>query len=259
MTEEKQQFINELNKEIIITHTITASRLLKIGEKNKAGIDGFLLYNFYCWVASWQLTNKIKATDGFCMRGLKMGRKKFRDAKNLLLKEGIIKHKIFHEKGRIRGHYIYIHFLNGFTRGTKNHTVVLQPSEKQATNTINKKINALDKKEIFTAPSAAEPAAKPKERKDQDIFDLIELFKPINPTYERLFANKSQRAALERLLKKLGREELEQIIKALPQTNKMQFAPVITTPYVLEMKLGNLIAFIQKEQLRFANKKIISI
>lgn len=81
----------------------------------------------------------------------------------------------------------------------------------------------------------------------KEINDLIDLFKSVNPTHDRLFAQKPQRQAVERLLKKLGREKLEQIIASLPKSNSMDYAPRIFTPYELEKKLGALIAFVQKQ------------
>lgn len=82
---------------------------------------------------------------------------------------------------------------------------------------------------------------------------FLDLFKSVNPSYERLFGNKTQRAAVERLLKKWGAEKIKELIGLLPKTNSMKYAPTITTPLQLEEKLGAVISFIQKE----GDKKII--
>jgi len=82
----------------------------------------------------------------------------------------------------------------------------------------------------------------------KEINDLIDLFKGVNPSWERLFANKTQRAAIERLLQKMPREELENLIKYLPYTNSQKYAPIVTTPAQLEEKLGALIFFIKKQE-----------
>ncbi len=82
----------------------------------------------------------------------------------------------------------------------------------------------------------------------KEINDLIELFKTINPSYERLFGNKTQRQALERLVKKFGREKTEDMIKFLPKIFGKPYAPVIATPFELEKKLPNLISYIQRER-----------
>jgi len=84
----------------------------------------------------------------------------------------------------------------------------------------------------------------------KEINDLIEFFKPINPTYERLFSNKTQRQALERLVKKFGREKVEQMIKYLPKIFGKPYAPRISTPYLLELKLADLLGYLQQEKLK---------
>jgi phage replication O-like protein O len=83
---------------------------------------------------------------------------------------------------------------------------------------------------------------------------LIELFKPINPSYKRFYANTTQRACLDRLIKENGLEQIEWILKVLPKTNTMQYAPVITTPQQLENKIGQLKAFVLKEKSKLENK-----
>jgi hypothetical protein len=77
---------------------------------------------------------------------------------------------------------------------------------------------------------------------------LIELFKEVNPSYSKLFANKTQRGSAERLLKTHGLPKLSGLIKLLPQMNGDKYAPVITTPVQLEDKFGQLIAYGQRKQ-----------
>lgn len=77
--------------------------------------------------------------------------------------------------------------------------------------------------------------------------DLIYLFKDINPSYEKLFKNKTQRSVIERLVKKFGGLRLKKLIEILPKTNKMKYAPSITTPLQLEDKMGSLKVFLEKK------------
>lgn len=84
---------------------------------------------------------------------------------------------------------------------------------------------------------------------------LIDLFKPINPSFEKLFANRTQRAVLERMIKKYTFAKVESIIKMLPEIVIQPFAPSITTPCQLEDNLGKLILFIKKND----NKGIIQL
>lgn len=84
----------------------------------------------------------------------------------------------------------------------------------------------------------------------KEINHLISLFKEVNPNYERLFSNKTQRAALERLVKKFGKDKVENMIKVLPKILEKPYAPTITTPVQLENKLADLIAFLKKEKAK---------
>jgi len=90
----------------------------------------------------------------------------------------------------------------------------------------------------------------------KEIAEIIDLFKSINPSYKKFFGNKTQRAAISRLLEAIGRERLEGAIRTLPKTNQMTFAPVITTPLQLEDKLAALMSFILKEKIKTEVKSI---
>ena len=93
----------------------------------------------------------------------------------------------------------------------------------------------------------------------KDIQDIISLFKEVNPSYSKFFANKTQRSAVSRLLIQWPRPQLDNIIKVLQQTNKEQYAPTITTPLQLEDNIGKLKAFIQKNRTNQKGKTIIGL
>lgn len=78
------------------------------------------------------------------------------------------------------------------------------------------------------------------------INSLIELFKPVNPSWIRLFSNKTQRTCLSRLIAQHGEENLRRLIGLLPEIVGKQYAPTITTPLQLEEKMGSLAVFIQR-------------
>lgn len=84
-------------------------------------------------------------------------------------------------------------------------------------------------------------------RSDQDIVDTISAFKEINPSYMKWYGNKTQRAAIERLLKLLGKDKLLHALEAVKQANEKPYAPTITTPCQLEDKLASLRAWFIKE------------
>ena len=81
-----------------------------------------------------------------------------------------------------------------------------------------------------------------------DVNYFIDKFKKVNPSYEKLFSNKTQRKAIKNLVDKLGPEKLEKLIDFLPAIFGKPYAPRITTPYQLEEKLGDLIAYIKAER-----------
>jgi hypothetical protein len=113
------------------------------------------------------------------------------------------------------------------------------PVKKKTTNNNNEQKNNNTKS--MQSKALQSPEGK-------EINHLIGLFKYVNPAYERLFNNKTQRQAIERLLQKLGKETLEKIIKTLPAIFGKKYAPRITTPYALEQKLGDLIAYLKEER-----------
>ena len=76
---------------------------------------------------------------------------------------------------------------------------------------------------------------------------FLNLFKDINPSYKQLFGNKTQRSAMERLLKEHGEKKIEWCLELLPQIAGKKYSPLITTPLQLENKLGELLVFMKKE------------
>lgn len=86
---------------------------------------------------------------------------------------------------------------------------------------------------------------------------FIEKFKPVNPTYERLFGNKTEHACMARMLKKFGAEKMEKIIDTLPDIFGKPYAPVITTPYLLEIKMANLFAYLKQRSEEQSKKSTL--
>lgn len=92
-----------------------------------------------------------------------------------------------------------------------------------------------------------------------NINSVISLFEPINPFYKKLFSNSTQRKSLQNIINKYGEEWTAALIQRLPEIIKMPYAPVITSPYELEVKMGALIAFLQRDgssDLKFKVEKV---
>jgi hypothetical protein len=79
---------------------------------------------------------------------------------------------------------------------------------------------------------------------EKDIVSVINSFKEINPTIN--FGNKTQRGAAADLIKQFGLEKTLNTIAYYKTIKDEKFSPVITTPYQLKEKMGQLIAFYNK-------------
>lgn len=100
---------------------------------------------------------------------------------------------------------------------------------------------------------------------DKKTVDLIiDMFSIVNPSNYKIYDNLTQRKCVARIVTNVGIERLSKIIKILPRTNKMKYAPVITTPYELEQKWAKLEAYmgqygISSEPSRFENVRVIEV
>ena len=124
------------------------------------------------------------------------------------------------------------------------------PLTESTTENTTDNITYVDKPQKISSESniSGEESSLDKDRSQKKVIDsLIDKFKEVNPSYKKLFSNKTERAAMERMVKEHGEDKVSQIIDVLPQTNQEQYAPVISTPYQLEGKMGNLIAFIKRK------------
>lgn len=88
----------------------------------------------------------------------------------------------------------------------------------------------------------------------EDVNQLIDKFKGVNPSYKLLFARKPQRKAVEEMIKEHGIDKMHEIMDRLPVIVTQPYAPSITTPIELQNKMGQLILFMAKSQNERANK-----
>ena len=236
---------------IILNHSTANDQALYMQMKRYAGEDG-----------------KCFATEETLCKKLGIGRKAYWKSRDYLLKRKWIK---------------FEGLTQGKTRPIKTYSVVdiwkqnIMEYEKIPSER-NISFNAIDNSQKEEDKSQKEHKITPKRdteeehsiKKNQEeeltsktsfaeIQTLIDLFKSVNPSYKQFFGNKTERACLTRMLQEHGREKLTELIEVLPKTNSMDFAPVITSPYKLEKKLGDLIVFIEKEKIRIVGKKIITL
>lgn len=89
--------------------------------------------------------------------------------------------------------------------------------------------------------------------------ELIDLFADINPMYEDIYKNKTERNALQALTNKMGYEKVLNTLKALPAIVALPYAPRITKPTELKRDLGKLVIFYKQEQGKIKNNNILEI
>lgn len=111
----------------------------------------------------------------------------------------------------------------------------------QQMDTFNNDNNVNNENNINTGEVVTSPGS--------EINNLISKFKPINPSFKNLYANKTQRGALARMVKEHGLEKMEEVITLLPEIVTRPYAPKITTPIQLEKDFGKLIIYMAQEKV----------
>jgi len=246
----KQNFVED---NIIILSKQTIDAMLK--QEHPSDLIG--LYAFYYYTAKWQKTNIIKCSTGYVAKGLNWTKEKVIGSKKGLSQLGLIENeKTKNEKGQITGWYIKLNYLwkkETIRKEIINNQRVASPEggldhrvENPDTNALSaNSLNALNvnKKDATQKALRENPLLE-----ETHINEIIELFSGVNPTYERLFANKTEREAVRRLVKKFGEDWLTRLLESLPSIISQPYAPRITTPYQLEKKMGELKSFITQQR-----------
>lgn len=84
-------------------------------------------------------------------------------------------------------------------------------------------------------------------REETQVNEVIKMFEIVNPSYEKMYPNKTQRSAAARLLKKWTLKQIQTVVSILPKLNADQYAKGKSiTPLQLEDNLGYIKAFIYK-------------
>lgn len=109
-------------------------------------------------------------------------------------------------------------------------------------NTTNK--DETNKKELAKPPKGVLQADEWQE--------LIDAWKPVNKFYEKFYRNKTDRQAVLDILKKSNKEQYLKILKVLPETNKINYFPNITSPIHLRDKWASL----EDAFVRYKNRKL---
>ena len=208
---------------------------------------------------------KCFASQETIMKKLRIGRTKYNESLNYLIKKGWISY-IGMTKGKTRPIKTYkinnIWRLNSdYYKKIPSRTAVsfkkipsrmnkdtVQNSSKIPSRTAVEEDPVLirsNNKIIPPTPLKRGDAGKPAEI--NQIFDIF--YKKINPTIS--WENKTQRRAAQFLIDKLGLAKAVRAAAAAIACQGQLYAPVITTPYQLKEKLSQLVLYYQREK----NKK----
>jgi hypothetical protein len=77
---------------------------------------------------------------------------------------------------------------------------------------------------------------------------ILKAFEEVNPACKTYYSNKTQRAACDHLLKEYGMDKVLAVIRVLPQSNRIQYLPNVTTPLHLKDKWAQLEAGLRKKK-----------
>ena len=89
--------------------------------------------------------------------------------------------------------------------------------------------------------------------------EFLKAFELVNPSYKLLFANKTERKSAASLIEKYGSTKMNNLLKALPEIIQRPYAPIITTPHELEVKMGKLLAFLKQDEAKNIKNSITSV
>ena len=113
---------------------------------------------------------------------------------------------------------------------------------KKVLKLVPKKVHTKDNKDIYTKDNTIVDVTTV----TNNLNHLINLFKGVNPNYELLFSNKTERRALQRQVDKFSYKRIENLLNQLPEIVARPYSPRITRPSELEKKMGQLIIFLNQ-------------
>lgn len=228
--EREQQEVNSANAKLVFSPKFIPlyPQLLKNGYTiTEAIIFGFI--DFYVSSASdkFYFTNK-QISEMLCTSESSISHSITKLEKNNLIKT--------HRKIRSGGGQI--RFITLTSKNVIAHLANFASLTSKKVQTNNNKIkeNKINKNNIYIN--------KQTEVCKVGVNSLINSFKGVNPSYERLYANTTQRDALQRMVDKHGEQKIRDILIMLPKIIIQPYAPRITTPLQLEQKMGELISYI---------------
>lgn len=85
-----------------------------------------------------------------------------------------------------------------------------------------------------------DPSREEKEKSSNECADIIKVFEQINPAAKRMYSQKPQRDAANRLVKEYGKDRVVEAAELAVKAFGKEHAPLVISPYHLELKWANL-------------------
>lgn len=152
----------------------------------------------------------------------------------------LTRRKFKNVKGQWDSEYaLHVFSENGKSHGGKTHV---------GKSNVGKPTN-ISNKDIVIKTSNKDTENSEETSQGKLISEVIDLFKEVNPTsYRSWFKNKTQRSACSDLLTTHSMEQIRKVIAILPQSNKIQYMPTITSPLNLRDKWTQLESAFQRKK-----------
>lgn len=147
---------------------------------------------------------------------------------------------------------------------TENGTAAVPKTERHAvpkTEHIRRthKKEPIKRTHCIATPCVAVVKKDEKSKEKDPINTVMEEFQiRLNPTIQ--YGNKTQRRAVQNLISQLGgTEKIFSMVKFIEQNRDDMYCPVITTPYMLQQKLAQLILFARKQKSKEVPEEDLSV
>lgn len=234
----------------IINHSIATDRALYLEMKRFAGEDG-----------------ECFATEKTMMRRLQIGKKAFDKSLKYLISRGWITFTGLTE-GKTRP--IKTYKINNvwqenseyFKKISSESTLSFKKISSESKGDKSQKQHKISpESNVEEEPSKEDPLRRTTTTLSsvvgKEISEVIKEFEKINPSIGRLYGNKTQRGAVQRMLNQHGLDKILWAARTACAVAGKEYAPVITTPLQLESKLGQLIVYVKKESSK--TSKVITV
>jgi len=138
--------------------------------------------------------------------------------------------------------------LEGNEQQTNKYYVLIAPSRQQRRPPADS--NGTELKPLLTQLVNTNVLTSEQGSQGKAVNEVIGFFKLINPSFDKFYRNKTQRQAVERLLKKWTAPQIKAVVQGiLPKINADKYAKGKSiTPLQLEENLGYIKAYVEQKQ-----------